>query len=107
MSTRIENYIIYGFKLDEKFTNEFWESENYDKYDSYSRKENEVRFLTDGMNGNYTWFGLIKELDESEVEEINVNFTEADINSIKNKFHELYPDMGIPEIKLYFVPHWV
>lgn len=103
MSTRITNYLIYGFKLDSEFTDEFWKSENYDKYDSYSRKENEVRFLTDGMNGEYTYFGFIKELDSDKTVELNLNYNKQDIIDL---FSKLYPSITIPEIKLISLPHW-
>ena len=103
MSTQVTNYLIYGFKLDSEFTTDFWESDYYDKYDSYSRKEDEVRFLTDGMNGEYTYFGFIKELDTEEASEIILNYNKQEII---DKFTELYPSITVPEIKLISLPHW-
>jgi hypothetical protein len=105
MSTRLENYIIYGIKLGEEFTEEYWEKDFYPEMEYDKSKEFKPLFLTDGMNGNYTYFGFIKDLNEDNetvLETIKLNPFE-----IQNKFNELYPEMTMPEIKLYHVPHWV
>lgn len=104
MSTRIEHYIIYGIKLDEEFTNEYWEKDFRDETEYNPLKSSKPSFLTDGMNGDYTYFGFIKPLDNHK--ETVLGFTVADSIDIRNKFNELYPEMTIPEIKLYHVPHW-
>ena len=111
MSTRIENYLIYGLKFGEEFTHDFWEKDFYDeeKWDS-KKPKHKPYFLTDGMNGDYTFFGFITELgngwDEAEEQEINMLFSKE---AIFSKFRELYPDFPITyeDIKLYFLPHWV
>lgn len=103
MSTTITNYLIYGFKLDSEFTNEYWDSENYDKYDFDSSKPDQPLFLTDGMNGEYTYFGFIKELDTENAIEIKLNYSKDEVII---KFKELYPDIIVPEIKLISLPHW-
>lgn len=103
MSTRITNYLIYGFKLDSEFTEEYWNSENFDQYEFDSSKLDEPLFLTDGMNGEYTYFGFIKELDMEEATEINLNYNKQ---AVIDKFSELYPSITIPEIKLIALPHW-
>jgi hypothetical protein len=111
MSTSIENYIIYGLKFGEEFTKKFWRKEFYDKelWDE-NKPKNKPYFITDGMNGSYTFFGFITELsnrwNELEEKEIDLSFTKAEIIS---KFHNLYPDSKIADedIKLFFLPHWV
>lgn len=103
MSTQVTNYLIYGFKLDSEFTTYFWDSENYDKYDFDSSKPEQPLFLTDGMNGEYTYFGFIKELDTEDAVEINLNY---DKELVVDKFKELYPHLLVPEVKLISLPHW-
>lgn len=111
MSTRVENYLIYGLKFGEEFTHQYWKKDFYDKeeWDSQKRKD-EPFFLTDGMNGDYTFFGFIIELsnscDDAEEKEIDLSFTKAEIVA---KFYKLYPDSQISDedIKLYFLPHWI
>lgn len=110
MSTRVESYLIYGVKFKEEFTENFWEQEFYDDevWDK-SKPKDKPFFITDGMNGDYTFFGFITELsngwDDAEEKEINL---ESNKQEIISKFHELYPDMKITEedIKLFFLPHW-
>lgn len=103
MSARVITYLIYGFKLDSEFTEEYWNSENFDKYEFDSDKPDEPLFLTDGMDGEYTYFGFIKELDMEEAMEINLNYNNE---AIIDKFSELYPSVTIPEIKLISLLHW-
>jgi len=110
MSTRVEIYIIYGLKLDGEFTEDFWEKQFRDEMEwDKTKPKDKPFFITDGMNGDYTFFGFIKQLsngwDDSEEQEINTSFTKAEITS---KFYELYPDSKIndEDIKLYFLPHW-
>ena len=111
MSTRIENYIIYGLKFGEDFTNDFWEKDFRDEMEwDKNKPEDKPFFITDGMNGDYTFFGFITQLsngwDDAEETEINLGFTKAEIIV---KFYELYPDAKIidEDIKLFFLPHWV
>lgn len=104
MSTRVEYYIIYGIKLGEQFTNEYWDEDFYPEMEYDKSKDFKPLFLTDGMNGNYTYFGFITELDDDKETVISSKGL-IDID-IRNKFNELYPEMTMPEIKLYHVPHW-
>ena len=111
MSTRIENYIIYGLKFGEDFTNDYWEKDFRDEMEwDKNKPKDKPFFITDGMNGDYTFFGFITQLsngwDDAEETEINLGFTKAEIIS---KFYELYPDAKITDedIKMFFLPHWV
>lgn len=111
MSTRVENYLIYGLKFGEEFTKDFWEQEFYDKEVWDKRKpKDKPYFITDGMNGNYTFFGFITELsngwNDAEEQEINLSVTKVEIIS---RFYELYPYAKIKDedIKMFFFPHWV
>lgn len=112
MSTKIESYLIYGLKFGEEFTNEFW---NKDFRDEMEWNENKPKdkpfFVTDGMNGAYTFFGFITQLtngnyDDLQEKEIDLSFTKVEIIS---KFYELYPDEKVmdEDIKMFFLPHWV
>lgn len=111
MSVRVENYLIYGIKLGCEFTKDFWKQDFYDdECWCRGKAEKEPYFLTDGMNGGYTFFGFITELsdgfDEPEEKEISLFFTDAEIIQ---KFYKLYPNEKINDgdIKLFYLPHWV
>jgi hypothetical protein len=111
MSTRVERYLIYGLKFGEEFTKDFWKKDFYDNEVWNKRKlKDKPFFITDGMNGDYTFFGFITELangwDDVKEQEINISFTKVEIIS---KFYQLYPDTKIKdeEIKMFFLPHWV
>jgi len=111
MSIRIEKYIIYGIKFGEEFTKEFWKKEFYDKEVwEKSKPKDKPYFLTDGMSGEYTFFGFIQELsdgfNEPEEKVINLSFTDVVLIS---RLYELYPDIEIntDDIKMYFLPHYV
>ena len=115
MSVSKETYLIYGLKFDREFTKEFWkkdfreEMEYFDKQDS-----SKIMFLTDGMNGDYTFFGQIIELSnrgewyEDEIKEVELNTFRSQA-IIYTEFMKLYPDseIKITDIKLYYVPHYV
>jgi len=110
MSVRKETYIIYGVKFGEEFTEEFWEMPFSDEMQWNEEKEKDKPFfITDGMSGEYTYFGFITQLnngfddDETEVV-INSNL---DFSKIRNKFFELYPTKIFPEPMLYYLPHYV
>ena len=110
MSVRVENYLIYGCKFGEEFTEDYWEQDFRDEMEwEEDKPQDQPFFITDGMNGNYTFFGLICQLsdggdDDYEAKEINFEHNER---AVVEKFSELYPDMEIPAIKLYYLPHWV
>ena len=81
MSIKIETYIITGIKLNEEQTNIVFENEYFEKISTYHKKDG-IRALTDGMNGLYTWVGLIEkiDLDSEEIRDVlpeefkNLNF---------------------------------
>ena len=111
MSTRIENYIIYGLKFGEDFTNDYFEKDFRDEMEwDKNKPKDKPFFITDGMNGDYTFFGFITQLsngwDDAEETEIKLSFTKVEIIS---RFYELYPEAKITDedIKLFFLPHWV
>lgn len=75
------------------------------------KPKDEPYFVTDGMNGLYTFFGFIIQLsngnyDDLVEKEISISF---DKEKIISKMKNLYPEMIIneEEIKLFFLPHWV
>lgn len=110
MSTRIEQYVIFGVKFGEEFTTDFWEKEFSDKETwRESKPKNEPFFITDGMSGNYTFFGFITQLsngwDDSEEQEIDLSFTKEEV---KTKFLKLYPELKIndEDIRMFYLPHW-
>lgn len=108
MSTRVENYLIYGLKFGEDFTRDFWKQDFCDNMVwNKNKPKDKPFFITDGMNGNYTFFGFITELSNGFDEmEISLSFTKVEIIS---KIYELYPNLEIndEDIKMFFLPHWV
>jgi hypothetical protein len=110
MSVRVENYLVYGCKFGEEFTEEYWEKDFRDDTEwDEDKPTDKPHFITDGMNGNYTFFGFICQLsdggdDDYEAKEIDFSYNE---NQVKEKLCELYPEMEIPDIKLYYLPHYV
>lgn len=107
MSIRKETYIVYGFAFGEKFTNEYWKKEFRDEMEWDESKPDKISFITDGMNGDYTFFGKIIKLSKGYDE----NYREIEINTngwkdIVRKFSELYPGEEIPELKMYYLPHF-
>ncbi len=115
MSVSKETYIVLGIKFGEDFTNNLWgesfyESEVYSvKYDS-----GKIKFLTDGMNGDYTFFGQIIELGtrgdwyEDKIKELDLGNT-VSRDEIIEKFKTFYPNLevSVDDVKLYYVPHYV
>jgi hypothetical protein len=110
MSVSKENYLIYGCKFGEEFTNEFWQKDFRDEMEWDEDKPNDKPyFITDGMNGNYTFFGFICQLsdggdDDYEAKELDFVY---DGKAIREKLSELYPDMELPINKLWYLPHYV
>lgn len=115
MSVSKETYLIYGFKFGEEFTKEFWEEDFREETEYFDEKDSgKIKFLSDGMNGNYTFFGQIIELGtrgnwyEDEIKEVELN-TFRSQSIIYTEFMKLYPEseVRIDDIKLYYVPHYV
>ncbi len=112
MSVQKEEYIIYGCKFDEDFTEEFWKKDFRDEEEwEEDKDEDEPYFLTDGMSGEYTFFGFIERIadgfDESNGEIIEFDQpTKEQKQTIIKKLKKLYPKMKVPEIKMYYVPHY-
>lgn len=111
MSTRVEEYLIYGLKFGKDFTRDLWEQDFCDNEQWNKEKpKDKPFFITDGMCGNYTFFGFITELsnrwDDAKEQEIDLSFTKVEIIS---NFNKLYPNVEIndEDIKLFFLPHWV
>jgi hypothetical protein len=112
MSTRIKRYIIYGIKFGEEFTEDFWKKDFYDNMSwDKDKPSDEPFFITDGMNGMYTFFGFIQELDNGQYdfeEEITEIRNEYDAYEIIDAFKLLYPDANIvtSDVKMYYLPHY-
>ena len=108
MSVRLENYLIYGCEFGEEFTTNFWGKDFYDEMVWNNKKpKSEPFFITDGMDGVYTFFGFIHQLSDgfdNSTKEIDLQHNR---NVIVEKLQELYPDMDIPNIRLYYLPHYV
>ena len=115
MSVRKETYIILGFKFDSEFTEDYWEKDFRDETEYHGKNDNgKIMFITDGMNGNYTFFGQITELGtrgdwyEDQIKEIDIP---RDMKCIEifQKFKQYYPesDLQVKDVKLYYLPHYV
>lgn len=112
MGVRKEVYIIHGLKFDENFTDGFFKKKFSDEMQWNKNKlPEDPWFITDGMNGDYTFFGFIKCIsngwDDEDYEIIEIkSFNSDDADKIYNKFKEFYPDYPIPEPKTYYLPHY-
>lgn len=115
MSVRKETYLIYGLKFDGDFTKEYWEKDFREETEYFDKQDSgKIMFLTDGMNGDYTFFGQIIELGnrgdwyEDEIKEVELNTFRSQA-IIYSEFMKLYPEseIKITDIKLYYVPHYV
>jgi len=113
MSVSKETYIVLGIKFGEEFTRDFWNSEFYPR-EEYFDENNKLKFLSDGMNGDYTFFGQIIELCtggdwySDEIKDLDLE-NPVSREEILEKFRGFYPDfeVSVDDIKLYYVPHYV
>jgi hypothetical protein len=113
MSVRREAYIVFGLKLDENFTNEYWDKDFYPdtEWNKNKPKDNPF-FITDGMNGLYTFFGFIQMLNdgsydfEEDITELKYDF---DKSIVVNEFSKLFPELTVNEydVKMFYLPHFV
>lgn len=115
MSVRKETYLIYGLKFGEEFTEDYWQQDFRDRVEYFNYEDNgKIMFLTDGMNGRYTFFGQIMELGtrgdwyEDEIKKVDLHI-DLSASSIIEKFKEYYPDsdVKIEDVSMYYVPHYV
>ena len=115
MSVSKETYMVFGFKFDGDFTEEYWDEDFRDETEYWDEKDSgKIKFLTDGMNGDYTFFGQIIELGkrgdwyEDEIKEFDLTQIVSS-NEILKKFKEFYPksELKTEDVKLYYVPHYV
>ena len=109
MSVGKQSYIITGYRFGEEFTNEYFEQDFRDEMEWEEDKPiNEPFFITDGMNGGYTFFGFITLLGEGGWEEDikELNLEPPNEGRIEEVFKRFFPQETIPEIKTYYLPHY-
>jgi hypothetical protein len=113
MSVRRESYVVFGLKLDENFTNEYWEKDFYpDTEWNKNKPKDKPFFITDGMNGLYTFFGFIQMLNdgsydfEEDITELKYDF---DKSIVVTEFSKLFPELTVNEydVKMFYLPHFV
>jgi hypothetical protein len=113
MSVRREAYIVFGLKLDENFTNEYWDKDFYpDTEWNKNKLKDKPFFITDGMNGLYTFFGFIQMLNdgsydfEEDITELKYDF---DKSIVVTEFSKLFPELTVNEydVKMFYLPHFV
>jgi hypothetical protein len=113
MSVRKEVYIIFGLKLNGQITEEYWEKDFRGETEwNENKPKNKPFFITDGMNGDYTFFGFIQEINngkydfEEEITEIKYDYNAEEVIE---EFKKLFPEITANEwdVKLYYVPHFV
>jgi hypothetical protein len=113
MSVRRESYIVFGLKLDENFTNEYWDKDFYPETEwNKNKPKDKPFFITDGMNGLYTFFGFIQMLNdgsydfEEDITELKYNF---DKSIVVTEFSKLFPELTVNEydVKMFYLPHFV
>jgi hypothetical protein len=114
MSVSKETYIVYGFRFGEEFTEDYWDKDFSEEMEFNSKDDGEIKFISDGMDGDYTFFGQIIEIGtrggfyEDKIQEIDLSMLRSK-KEIYDEFIKLYPDLEIThdEIKLYYLPHYV
>ena len=113
MSVRRESYIVFGLKLDENFTNEYWDKDFYPETEwNKNKQKDKPFFITDGMNGLYTFFGFIQMLNdgsydfEEDITELKYDF---DKSLVVTEFSKLFPELTVNEydVKMFYLPHFV
>jgi hypothetical protein len=113
MSVRREAYIVFGLKLDENFTNEYWDKDFYpDTEWNKNKPKDKPFFITDGMNGLYTFFGFIQMLNdgsydfEEDITQLKYDF---DKSIVVTEFSKLFPELTVNEydVKMFYLPHFV
>jgi hypothetical protein len=113
MSVRRESYVVFGLKLDENFTNEYWEKDFYpDTEWNKNKPKDKPFFITDGMNGLYTFFGFIQMLNdgsydfEEDITELKYDF---DKSIVVTEFSKLFSELTVNEydVKMFYLPHFV
>ena len=117
MGVRREEWLVTGFKLDQEWIqdtigedrNEEMESE-LDNREVF-KKTGIAGILSDGMCGEYTFFGICKQISDgwegesSEIIELSMP-TNGQIEQIHNNWAKYFGDNEMPPIKTYFVPHF-
>jgi hypothetical protein len=113
MSVRKEVYVVFGLKLSEQTTEDYWEKDFRDETEwDKNKPKDKPFFITDGMNGLYTFFGFIQELNngsydfEEDITELQYDF---DKSIVVNEFSKLFPEITVNEydVKMYYLPHFV
>ena len=113
MSVRKEVYIIFGVKLSEQLTREYWEKPFSNDTEWNKNKPNgKPFFISDGMNGLYTFFGYVQQINdgsydfEEHITELNFNY---DKSTIIDEIARFFPELTVNEcdVKFYYLPHFV
>lgn len=113
MSIRKEVYVVFGLKLSEKITEDYWRKDFRDDTEwDENKPKNKPFFITDGMNGSYSFFGFIQQLNngsydfEEDITELQYDF---DKSVVVNEFLKLFPEIKIDksDVKMYYLPHFV
>ena len=116
MGVRKEEYIVIGCKLGRKFTKALFKKsdEDWEAFESNSwnkKKPKQIGYIVDGMSGEYTFFGFIKQLSDGW-EDMNTEIivfeepTDEKRKEVEEKFKEMFPDEEMPPIKMYYLPHY-
>ena len=107
MGVSRKEYLIVGCKFeDERFIKDYW---NMDELRDELEFVDDPWILSDGMSGNYMFFGKIEHLTEyGENDEITqiMKIMDHQHEEIKLKFQDTFPDVEMPEICTYHVPHY-
>lgn len=108
MGVTRQEYLIVGCKFEDKeFIKQYWDME--DLRDELEFNDNPW-ILSDGMNGDYMFFGKIEELTNGYDENYTITqfnkIMDHEHEEIKLKFQEVFPDVEMPEICTYHVPHY-
>lgn len=108
MGMKLEKYIIYGVWLGEEFTHDYLLRPEREELDRKLVNTENPWLIVDGMDGKYSFFGIIKRIDEDEViSGYDFDCDNLVITSIKDKWDKYFSEFEFPNIRTYHLNHYV
>ena len=107
MSSKLETYIIHGVWLGEDFTHDYFLRPDRDELDKLLVINEKPWLIVDGMDAQYSFFGLINKIDTEEIITAYDFVPDKSKQIIKNKWKEYFNDFKIPEIRMYYLNHYI
>lgn len=107
MSVKLESYIVQGVWLGEDFTHDYFLRPERDELDKLLVHGDKPWLIVDGIDGKYSFFGLIDKVDPEEIITTYEFVTEKTEQIIKKKWKEHFGEFKLPNIRLYHLNHHV